>query len=1101
MSEEFDPRTIPDDPVPPDDDNDIPFKLPFSEDAEEQPLDEEKDDTDIWDPANAMDARNMPTMPIPREPGVPDPKKTLAGSGGLDPNPDFLPFDPSPSKRNDYTVQHQAVRLDQTAPHPAVQPQHQQYQRPQQAAANMPPAPPQGQSTLPNSGQAQKLPRRAAQRRGCLGCSPGCLWLVAGFFAIFCGGLSMLTLGLGVWGVNRAETLANERIAGVDSYENFQSTFFYDRKGQLLYEAFGEGRRTNVNYSEFPQVLIDATVAIEDDSFFDNPGIDFASTSRALLQYVGLAEGATGGSTITQQVVRNILFDFQYRAERSVQRKVEEIVLALALAQRKTKEEVMALYLNEIYYGNLSYGAEAAAQTFFSKHVSELTLGEAALLAGLPQAPADLDPLSPDPAVQDAVYSRWRLVLDRMVVLGKITSDQRSQALQQGLTFNTPEVSLRAPHFTVFARDELEDLMGELGYSPEQITNGGLKVYTTLDLDVNDMAQNSARDQVARLSGQNVSNASVLALQPTTGEILAMVGSIDYNNDEIDGRVNVTIALRQPGSTMKPFTYSTAIENGVITPGSVIWDTPTQIGIPGQEQYVPRNYDSAFHGPMIMRFALANSYNIPAVQTLRLVGVDKLLALMQRFGTTSLGNDAAKYGLSLTLGGGELSLLELTSAYTVFPNQGVAVPPTSILCILNSDDEIVYQYENGCPRGTPTQTTINRAASELDKQALDPRIAFLINNILSDNRARTSAMGVNSPLNTGNLVTAVKTGTTNDIKDNWTVGYSRNVAVGVWVGNNNGDPMVNSSGLTGAAPIWNSVITGIYGNQNMLSSFAVNGQLLPDDFQTPPPGVVSREICDVRNLREPATDCNRIVEWFLDGPAGVPDEQGNLYYPPAAQPPQQSPNGPQLAEVSPGVYQVLSFRLAPEIANLIQFQVPVGEQPPPAPLYCQVPAELANVAPGAQPLLFIAPPPVPGDAPAAEQYARNNGLAFLPTIACSPDLLQGGGFGGGGSAGVAVGAITSPQSGAVLSGETKIFGTAQFPNNEGQFYKLEVVGGAFPDWVTIGSTHTNNVTNGELENLYVPGLSPGDYRLRLVIVDAGGGFLQQPYEITFSVVR
>ncbi|MBZ0289850.1 MAG: transglycosylase domain-containing protein, partial [Anaerolineae bacterium] len=511
-------------------------------------------------------------------------------------------------------------------------------------------------------------------------------------------------------------------------------------------------------------------------------------------------------------------------------------------------------------------------------HVSELTLGEAALLAGLPQAPAELDPLNPDPAIQSAVYARWQLVLDRMVALGKITQDQRNDALRQGYTLVSPEISLRAPHFTVYAKGELERLMRDLGYSPEQITNGGLKVYTTLDLDINDMAQNAAREQVARLSGQNVSNAAVLVLQPETGEIVAMVGSIDYNNDAIDGRVNVTIALRQPGSTMKPFNYSAALETGVMTPGSVIWDTPTKIGALGGDEYIPRNYDGAFHGPMIMRFALANSYNVPAVQTLRQVGVDNLLAIMKRFGTTSLGDDASKYGLSLTLGGGELSLLELTSAYSVFPNQGVAVPSTSILCILNNDDEIVFQYENGCPRGTPTQNTVNRSASELDHQALDPRIAFIISNILSDNRARSTAMGPNSPLYTGNITTAVKTGTTNDVKDNWTVGYSRNVAVGVWVGNNNGDPMINSSGLTGAAPIWNSVITSIYGNQNMLSSFAVNGQLVPDDFQTPPPGVSQRELCDVRTLRDPATDCSRIVEWFLDSPAGIPDDQGNLYY-------------------------------------------------------------------------------------------------------------------------------------------------------------------------------------------------------------------------------
>jgi penicillin-binding protein 1C len=933
------------------------------------------------------------------------------------------------------------------------------------------------------------LPSKRQARRGFFGRAPGCVYIVAGFIAIFCGGLTMLTLGLGLWGLNRAEALANERIANVDSYQNFQSTFFYDRKGQLLYESFGEGRRTNVQYSDFPQYLIDATIAIEDDSFFTNPGIDVPATTRALLQYVGLAEGSSGGSTITQQVVRNILFDFEYRAERSIQRKVEEIVLALALNQRKSKEEILELYLNEIYYGNLAYGAEAAAQTFFGKSVGDLTLGEAALLAGLPQAPADLDPMNQDPAVQEAVYARWQLVLDRMVLTGKITNAQRNEALQQPLNFVTPNISLKAPHFTVYAQRELEQLMGELGYSPERIANGGLKVYTTVDLNINDLAQNAAREQVARLSANRVSNAAVIVLQPMTGEILGMVGSIDYNNDAIDGRVNVTIALRQPGSTMKPFNYSAALELGVMNPGSVIWDTPVSIGAPGQPPYVPVNYDRAFHGPMTMRTALANSYNIPAVQTLRQVGVSNLLALMQRFGVTSLGTDAARYGLSLTLGGGEISLIELTSAYTVFANQGISVPSTSILCVLDNDDNILYQYEGGCPRGNVTDQTVNRSST--GKLALDPRIAFLISDILADNAARSPAMGSNSPLNTGNIRSSVKTGTTDDVKDNWTVGYTRNIAVGVWVGNNNGDPLVNSSGLTGAAPIWNSVLTGIY------ASFPEYTQQFPDQMPTPA-GISLREICDVRNLRDPATDCPRINEWFLDGPAGIPDANGNLYFPPAPQAAQQPSTGPQLTEVSPSVYQVLVTRLAPEVAQLIQFPVNPGQPQPPAPLYCQVPAELAGAAAGATPQLFIAPPPVADDAAAAEQYARQNNLAFLPTIACSPELLQSSNFGIGGG-GVAVGVITSPAPGQVLVGETPILGTAQFPNGSGQFYKLEVIGPPFADWVTIGTTHTENVTNGQLENLFVPGLSPGDYRLRLVIVDAGGGFLQSPYEVPFTV--
>jgi hypothetical protein len=379
-------------------------------------------------------------------------------------------------------------------------------------------------------------------------------------------------------------------------------------------------------------------------------------------------------------------------------------------------------------------------------------------------------------------------------------------------------------------------------------------------------------------------------------------------------------------------------------------------------------------------------------------------------------------------------------------------------------------------------------------------VAFIITDILSDNNARSAAMGTNSPLNTGNLKAAVKTGTTNDVKDNWTVGFTRNVAVGVWVGNSNGDPMVNSSGLTGAAPIWNAVINSIYSNPDMLQrDFAVNGQLAPDQ-QQPPSGLALREMCDIRNLRDPATDCNRINEWFLEYPAGIPDAEGNLQYPPAPQTQPQQSNGVTLNLVSPSVYQVIAYPLNPQLASLIQFPVTAGTIPPPTPLYCQVPNDLVPAAAGAQALLFIAPPPFAEDAPAAETWARNNGLAYLPTIACSPELLQGGAGGGFGPI-VTTAVITSPQPGQILTGETPILGTVQFTADLGKFYKLEVIGGGLGDWTTIGTTHTENVVNGQLENLYVPGLAPGDYRLRLVIVDNNGGFLQAPYEVPFTVVR
>ncbi len=1091
MPDERDSRTPDEVPEERPDDDDIPFHLPFSNEIEDTQHDSPVEDKPLWNAANPMDARNMPTMPIPREPGVPDPNKTLQGSGGLDPNPDFN------TRPNDAgnTVQHKAVRLDQTMPHEPP-PAYRNYQQPASPQVQQPyPQPPASQA---GAAPQQPLQRRQiARKRGCLGCSRGCIGLIIGFIVIFCGGSTLLTLAIGGAYASRVQQQLTQRVSEINNYQQFQSTFYLDRNGRQLYEVFGEGRRTKLKYSDFPKILIDATVAIEDDSFFTNPGIDVQSTLRAFLQYAGLAQGSTGGSTITQQLVRGVLFDTEYRAERTVQRKLDEIGLALALNGQMGKDQILELYLNEIYYGNLAYGAEAAAQTLFGKHASELTLGEAALLAGLPQAPADLDPLNNDPAVQDKVEARWRLVLDRMVALGKINQVQANEALAAGLNFVPRDISLEAPHFTVYAQAQFESLMGQIGYAPKDVARGGFKVYTTLDLDINNAAQDAARNQVATLAAQNVTNASVVVLKPLTGEILAMVGSVDYNNDAIDGRVNVAVSLRQPGSAVKPFNYSAAMENGM-TAGDVIWDVPTRIGLDGQAPYVPRNYDGVFHGPMIMRYALANSYNIPAVQTLRRYGVPYLLGLMKRFGIESLGDDASKYGLSLTLGGGEVSLLDLTNGFSVFANQGSYVPTTAILCVLDSSNNIIYNYENGCTTGIPTDKTVDKPA--YGKQAVDPRIAFVISDILADNNARSTAMGANSPLNTGDLRASVKTGTTNDIKDNWTVGYTRNVAVGVWVGNSNGDPMINSSGLTGAAPIWSSVLNTIYGNQALLSKdFAVNGQLQPDQQQSPG-GLSRREICDVRRLKEPATDCARINEWFLDGPAGIPDADGNLVYPAAPQPAQQQQNGVQLTEVSPGVFQVLAFRLAPEIASLIQFQVQPGQQPPPTPLYCQVPNELAAAAIGAQAQLFIAPPPVPDDAVSAENYARNNGLAFLPTITCAPDLLQGGGSGGYGPV-VTTAIITSPSPGQVLAGETAIFGTVQFTADQGKFYKVEVIGGNLPDWTTIGTTHTNSVVNGQLENLYVPGLVNGSYRMRLVIVDNGGGFLQAPYEVPFTVAH
>ncbi len=734
-------------------DDDVPFHLPMADGAATTYDEDETDDMPpIDDPApggKKFQPHNMPTMPIYNEPPQPSPNnRTLSGSGGLDPNPDFYP-------RPDQTMRNPKVQMPSqpSASNTAYTQQQRSYNPyqappnviPAQQQGNLPPQPPN--ATMQHGAAVQQQPKRRngvkGRRKKIMGLPSGCVYAFVGLFLSFCGGFFCISTTLSAWAYNRVDTLARERLATLDNYTNFQSTFFYDRNGTLLYEQFNEGRRSNVSYSDFPQYLIDATVAIEDDTFWTNPGIEVEANIRAGLQYFGIVSGSSGASTITQQLVRNVLFDYAYRSERSFTRKFEEIVLALALNGQRSKEEILTMYLNEIYYGNLAYGAEAAAQVLFGKSVNELTLGEAALLAGLPQFPAEYDPLNPDPDVQAAVDIRWRTVLDRMVTEGFIPDAERNAALEAGLTYNpTTNVSLRAPHFTVYAQNDLLDLMGSLGFDPQVIAAGGYHVYTTLDMGVNDMAQQAMAQQVARLSGNNVTNGAVIIIQPTTGQILGMVGSVDYYNDAIDGRVNVTTSLRQPGSTMKIFTYSAALEAGVISPGSVIWDTPTLMRPEYPEGTPPRNYDGTYHGPMSLRPALANSYNIPALQTMRLVGVDYWLNFANRLGMTSFGTDASRYGISLTLGGGELSLLELSRGYAVYANQGVFVDTTSILCIVDNNENIVYQYENSCPRGNLTENTINRTG--LGTQVVDPRIAYLMSDVLSDNVARSAAMGSSS---------------------------------------------------------------------------------------------------------------------------------------------------------------------------------------------------------------------------------------------------------------------------------------------------------------------------------------------------------------------
>lgn len=892
-------------------------------------------------------------------------------------------FDP------EYTQPHQALPPDQTqrpaAPTPPI--------------ANPPTAPgtqpgyyrqPYAQSPHPATPRPPRRRRtRRSLRRGCA-CGPSCLLGCVGVIVA-----TMITMLLGTWvAYGDYSRRLEDRLDEFDQRlvaKDFQTTYIYDRQGRELYQVVGQGRRERIPLEQIPDVIRYATIALEDDTFYSNIGIDLPSIIRATYDYMRQGQIVSGASTITQQLVRDVLFEQDYRYERTLKRKVDEALLAIVLTQRMSKDEILELYLNEINYGNLAYGIEAAAKTYFGKSANELQLHEAALLAGLPQAPLILNPLNPDPEIQQMVIRRQHLVLDLMVKEGYITEAEALAAKQQPLIFVSPDIPLdKAPHFVVYVQEQLLTLFAQQyeaqGYLPEDakklaerlLFDGGLQVYTSIDLDLQAVAEEAASRHVAALrQPHNLTNAAVVALDPTTGEILAMVGSVNFDDPAIDGQVNVAVAKRQPGSTMKPFTYSAAFEQGWV-PASVIWDTNVSIGIPGQPAYEPVNYDRRQHGPVHVRDALANSYNIPAVQTLRAVGVQYLIDLMHRFGVKSLNRDASNYGLSLTLGGGEVTLLELTNAYGVFARGGFYVPPRPIICILDSNSNILYEYEGGCLGGNPVSTTYYDYARP--QAVLDPRIAFVISDIMADNAARSPAMGANSPLNTGDLLTSVKTGTTNDFRDNWTVGYTNKLVVGVWSGNSNNAPMNNISGLQGAAPIWRDTILGMYA----VYPFG------PSDIPNPG-GLYSERICNVRFLKDPAESCGTFrSEWFFDGVVLVPNSQGQMVPAPqplASQPQPPSQYGPQLEEVQPGIIRTYARPLTPDQSNWLAALNP-GSAPQ---KYCLVPIEIVASVPDARLQLFIKQPSEPEDARRAYQYAHlpDINYAILPQFACTPETISG----------------------------------------------------------------------------------------------------------------
>ncbi len=915
------------------------------------------------------------------------------------------------------------------------------------------------------------IPVPAAPRRGC-GCG-GCLGrafllgLLLLAFLVFGGIVVAGTLIYADFsreieaGVARLET-ARER-------ETFETTIITDRNGETLWEIFGEGKRTAVPLSQIPPHLIQATVAVEDDTFYENIGLDAPSLLAAIIANLRNPEGRpVGGSTITQQLVRHIAFDYEERTAVSYNRKLKEIVLAWIMTRSYSKEEILEMYLNEIYYGNLAYGIEAAAQTYFNKPAAALTLAEATFLAGLPQSPVELDPYN---NFEKAKERQW-VVLHLMASEGFLAQEQILPTYQEPLDFAAQSVSLTAPHFAVYARQLLEAQFGA-----EVVANGGLRVTTTLDLNYQRLAEQLARQHVTAVGPEhNLTNAALIALKPGTGEILAMLGSVNYHDDGINGRVNVTLSPQQPGSAIKPLTYAAALlpaEDGgapAWTLGDLLWDVEVKYPQFDGSVYRPVNYDGRFHGPMRLRAALANSYNIPAVLLLQDIGLPRYLEFAQQMGIRSWQNDASRYGLSLTLGGGELTPLELASVYAIFANNGQQVPPVAILRVQKSSGELLYEYQP--PAGEPV---------------LDPRVAFLISDILDDEAAREPAMGRNNPMALP-FPAAAKTGTTNDYRDNWTVGYTPGLVVAVWTGNTDNSPMRNISGLTGAAPLWRDFMLAVYGDAALQTSLWLNGAPPATEFVPPLElGLEKRPLCNLASVTIGAVDCAPGgSEWFLTQPTAVP------------QPPTPTPLPDTVVweQLEPAVWRLTAVALPPVPLEVAR-PAPDEDALPPQ-LFCHFAqgTAVALLPPTAQPQLFLAPPRNPQSLKGAHEWAQANNLALLPTEPCNEELLALARDPNT----PAIWRIVTPRSGDKVSGILPIVGTADFDPAVVQFYKIElgIPEGDNVNWVTLGETHNTPVVNGVLEMLHADALPPGNYYLRLIVVKESN-YVGEPHTIAITI--
>ena len=850
--------------------------------------------------------------------------------------------------------------------------------------------------------------------------------------------------------------------------EDFQTTKIYDRNGVLLYEIINPtgGDRQWVELNEISPYLICATIAIEDKTFYENQGFDLRGIVRALV--ANLQGGATqGGSGITQQLVKSVILPPEERAGpgRTTAVKLKEVLLAAEVTRRYTKNQILEWYLNTNFYGNLAYGIEAAARVYFGKSARDLTLAEAAMLAHIPQFPKQ----NPFDSPNEAKF-RQLLVLDQLAERAltgipgcDVTPQQIAEAKLEPLRYasRTQRFNIQAPHFSVYAKDKAIELLADhlgigLDAARQLVERGGLRIYTTLDLNVDNQARAIANRHIAALQaqGRDVNNAAVVVIKQDSGEVIAMVGSLDYFNDAIDGKFNVALGLRQPGSAFKPITYLELLRQGA-SPATLFWDVRTAFDVGGEVPYIPENYDRKFHGPVLMRQALARSYNIPAVDALNRAGIGNVIRLAHLLGITDLDRGLNFYGLALTLGGGEVKLLDLTYVYANIANGGtmVGVPrpatqrkagrraldPAVILRVEDSKGQLLYAYQ---------PATVPRLLGPNSKQ-----LTYLLTNILADPRARAAAFGYPSMLDlSGPRPAAVKTGTTNDYRDNWTVGYTTDFTVGVWVGNTDNRPMSRGvTGLTGAAPIWHDVMEYLH-------------QGLPIRDFPRPEGLITLSVCQIDGLL-PNGVCPTVDELFI--PGSEPTQQSTMV---------------QLFPINKETGKLALPGTPPELVETRPMYIfPPQAQDWYAALSEEEKAKLPQ-APADFDTRFGG---LVSSAEVAIIYPPSGGYVspLLPTFDpnAPPDPN------------------TSQPLPATPPGIVQIRGNAR--GDAWAAYRVMFAPGWAPgaeQWIQIGPDHPEQVVGGVLENWDITGLPPGPYSLKLTRIGSDGSYTDFISQVTID---